>query len=132
MQYKRRKKYLEIQDDIIKKYNIELCNGEKCQNDWDNHDNWSRTHAHVKERRICKWKRANSIQSTFTLFHEIGHIETTKSSMRRAEAEWNATIWAISKCKEYCLDVPKTIIKAYQNYIDRVEIEDLDTAIWSS
>lgn len=89
--YKSCTKYLDIQSDIINQYNIDICDGEKCQNDW------RRTHAHVKERRVCKWKCANSIQSTFALFHEIGHIETTKSKMRRAESEYYATVWAIEK-----------------------------------
>ena len=105
-------KYLEIQNDVINRYNIDLCDGSKCANDWH------RTHAHIKERRVCKWNCANSIQSTFALFHEIGHIETTKSKMRRAEAEYHATIWAMIKCEEYGLTVPEHIIKKYQNYID--------------
>ena len=88
-------KYLEIQNDVINRYNID---------------------------RVCKWKCANSIQSTFALLHEIGHIETTKSKMRRAEAEYHATIWAMIKCKEYGLDVPGSIIKVYQDYIN-IEIE---------
>ena len=110
--YKSCTKYLDIQSDIINQYNIDLCDGEKCQNDW------RRTHAHIKERRVCKWKCANSIQSTFALLHEIGHIETTKSKMRRAEAEYHATIWAMIKCEECGLTVPEQIIKKYQNYID--------------
>ena len=105
-------KYLEIQNDVIKRYNIDLCDGEKCKNDWH------RTHAHIRERRVCKWKRKNSVQSTFELFHEIGHVETTKSSMRRAESEYYATEWAIKKCKEYKIAVPVQTIKAYQDYID--------------
>lgn len=105
--------YTDIQNTIIQQYKIEICDGTKCENDW------SRTHAHVKERRICKWKQANSIQSTFTLLHEIGHIETTKTSMRRAESEYFATIWAIEKCKEYGLTVPGKTLQAYQDYIDR-------------
>ena len=112
MRYKSSMKYLEIQNDVINRYNIDLCDGEKCQNDR------RRTHAHIKERRVCKWKCANSIQSTFALLHEIGHIETTKSKMRRAEAEYHATIWAMIKCEEYGLTVPEHIIKKYQNYID--------------
>ncbi len=105
--------YTDIQNEVIQKYHIDLCNGSKCKNDW------RRTHAHIKERRVCKWKQANSMQSTFNLFHEIGHIETTKSKMRRAEAEYHATIWAMIKCEEYGLTVPEHIIKKYQNYIDR-------------
>ena len=61
-------RYLDIQKEVIEKYRIDICDGTKCENDWQ------RTHAHVKERRVCKWKQQNSVQSTFTLFHEIGHI----------------------------------------------------------
>lgn len=105
--------HAQIQAEVIAKYRIDICDGTKCQNDW------RRTHAHVKERRICKWKQANSIRSTFTLLHEVGHIETTKSSMRRAESEYFATAWAIARCKEYGLEVPESIRKLYQDYIDR-------------
>lgn len=106
-------KFVEIQNEVIKKYRIDICDGTKCSNDWQ------RTHAHVKERRVCKWKQSNSIKSTLTLFHEIGHIETTKSSMRRCESEYYATIWAIEKLKEYgVLDkVSNAQKKLYQNYI---------------
>lgn len=102
----------QIQDDVIMKYRIDICDGTKCKNDW------SRTHAHPKKRMVCKWKQANSIQSTFTLFHEIGHVETHKSTMRRAESEYYATAWAIKKCYEYDLTVPNSIREAYQNYIN--------------
>lgn len=105
-------KFVEIQNEVIKKYRIDLCDGTKCKNDW------GRTHAHVKGRRICKWRQANSIQSTFDLFHEIGHIETTKSGMRRAEEEYFATVWAIEEAKKYNLDIPQKTIKEYQDYID--------------
>ena len=104
--------YLQIQNDIIRKYRVDLCNGTKCKNDW------SRTHAHVKKRRVCKWKRANSFQSTFTLLHEVGHIETTRSGMRRCEEEFYATVWALERCREYGLKVPEKTIRVYQDYID--------------
>lgn len=105
-------KYTDIQNEVIKRYKIDLCDGSKCSNDW------RRVHAHVKIRRVCKWKQANSVKSTFTLFHEIGHIETTKSSMRRAESEYHATVWALETCKEYGIEVPNKIIRDYQRYID--------------
>lgn len=105
-------KYTEIQDEVVKKYGIDLCDGSKCKNDW------SRMHAHVKERRVCKWKQKNSLRATFDLFHEIGHIMTTKSSMRRCEEEYYATVWAIETCKNYGLVVPENIIRIYQDYID--------------
>ncbi len=106
------KKFIEIQNEVIKKYRIDICDGTKCKNDW------KRTHAHVKNRRVCKWKQANSIASTFTLLHEIGHIETTKSTMRRCESEYHATVWAMRKCEEYGLDIPLGIINQYQRYIN--------------
>ncbi len=104
------KKFEDIQNKVIEQYNINIEQNSKC---------WSRTHAHVKGRRICKWKQLNSIKSTFTLFHEIGHIETTKSKMRRCESEYYATIWAINKCEELGLDIPLEIISSYQKYIYR-------------
>ena len=105
-------KYIAIQNEVIQKYRIDICDGTKCE------DDWSRTHAHIKNRRVCKWKQKNSIASTFTLFHEIGHVETTKSKMKRYEEEYHATVWALQKFKEYGLEVPDSIIKTYQDYID--------------
>lgn len=105
--------YTDIQNEVVRKYRIDLCDDTRCKN-----GDWSRTHAHIKIRRVCKWKQANSIQSTFTLFHEIGHVETTTSNMRRCEEEYYATMWAIERCKEYGLTVPEKTIKEYQDYID--------------
>lgn len=104
--------YKEIQEHAILQYRIDICDGTKCDNDW------RRTHAHVTKRRVCKWNAANSIKSTFTLLHEIGHIETTKSWMRRCEQEYYATAWALEKCKEYGISVPEKVIKQYQRYIN--------------
>ncbi len=104
-------RYIDIQNEIIEKYRIDLCNGNKCSNDW------SRMHAHVKNRRICKWKAVNSAVATFDLLHEIGHIETTKSYMRRCESEYYATVWALNAAKEFGLTVPERTIKCYQDYI---------------
>ena len=105
-------KYITIQNEVIQKYRIDICDGTKCENDW------SGTHAHIRKRRVCKWKQKNSIASTFTLFYEIGHVETTKSGMMRYAEEYHATVWAIQKCKEYGLEVPRALIKMYQDYID--------------
>ena len=112
--------YKEIQNEVIKKYRVDLCDGTRCKD-----GDWSRTHAHVKTRRVCKWKQANSVQSTFTLFHEIGHIEMTKAGMRRAEEEYYATVWALERCKEYGIEVPAKTIRAYQDYIDREKARGL-------
>lgn len=106
-------KYTEIQNEVIAKYRIDLCDGTRCED-----GDWGRTHAHVKKRRVCKWKQKNSVQSTFDLFHEIGHIETTKSGMRRAEEEYFATAWAIEEAKKYGIEIPQKTISDYQAYID--------------
>ena len=45
--------YKEIQNEVIKKYRIDICDGTRCKD-----GDWSRTHAHVKTRRVCKWKQA--------------------------------------------------------------------------
>lgn len=101
--------YKDIQQIVIKRYRIILDEHSLC---------WGRTHAHVKERRVCKWHPASSMQATFKLLHEIGHIETTTGGMRRCESEYHATQWALRRAAEFGLDVPEKIIKKYQDYID--------------
>lgn len=105
---------IEIQNEVIKKYRIDLCDGTRCKD-----GDWTRTHAHPKQRRVCKWKQAASIVSTFTLFHEIGHIENNNSKMRRCEEEYHATVWAIDRMREYGLleKVPDKLKSLYQRYI---------------
>ena len=106
---------IDIQKEVIEQYRVDICDGSKCENDW------RRVHAHVKRRRVCKWKQAASIKSTFTLFHEIGHIETTTSKMRRCEEEYYATVWAVEKMCEYGISekISESIKKLYQEYIWR-------------
>ena len=105
--------YKQIQDDLIRKYRIDICDGTRCED-----GDWSRTHAHPKQRRVCKWRQANSVVSTFELLHEIGHIENNNTSMRRCEQEYAATMWAMAKCNEYHISIPDRIIASYQQYID--------------
>ena len=109
-------KYIEIQTDVIQRYEIDVCDGSKCANDWH------RTHAHRKLRRVCKWKQANSLASTFTLLHEVGHIVANTASMHRYEQEYYATQWAIDRCRAYGLTVPQKTVERYQRYID-MELE---------
>ena len=47
-------KFLDIQQDAIKRYGITLCYGELCKNDWQ------RTHVHVREKRICNIRNDDS------------------------------------------------------------------------
>lgn len=104
-------KYIDIQNEVIKKYRVHVSAG--CPLGYR-----TRTHAHPKLRQVCKWKQANSIPSTFTLLHEVGHIETDRPGMRRAEQEYHATVWALERCKEYSIEVPRALIEKYQKYID--------------
>ena len=77
----------------------------------------SRMHVHVKKRIICKWHPKSSAIATFELLHEIGHCENNDSKMRRCEAEFYATQWAIDRCKEYKVEVPEKTLRDYQNYV---------------
>lgn len=101
--------YKEIQEDVVRRYRIKLDEHSCC---------WGRTHAHIRERRVCKWHPKNSIHSTFTLLHEVGHIESNHAGMRRAEEEYYATKWALDRAAEYGITVPDKIRKEYQAYID--------------
>ena len=107
--------YIQIQNEIIEKFRIDICDGTKCESDW------RRTHAHPKERRVCKWKQANSVASTFTLLHEVGHIVADSSSNRRCESEFAATAWAIDQARKYGFidKIPERTKDLYQSYIFR-------------
>lgn len=102
-------KFLEIQKEIIEKYGVTIDEHSLC---------WGRMHVHVRERRVCKWHPKNGVKATFDLLHEVGHIETTKSGMRRCEEEYYATKWALDKAKEYGIDIPEKIKGRYQKYIN--------------
>lgn len=107
-------RYIDIQNEIIKQYRIDICDGTKCA------DDWARTHAHIRQRRVCKWIQSNSLESTFTLFHEIGHIANNKSTMRRCEEEYYATVWAVDTLYNiYNIKVPEKLVDRYQRYITR-------------
>ena len=107
------RKFTDIQNEIIAKYRLDLCDGTRCDD-----GDWSRTHVHVHQRKVCKWRQANSVQSTFTLLHEVGHIVNNNSRMRRAEEEYYATVWALETAKNYGIKVPASVISKYQRYIN--------------
>lgn len=113
--------YIELQNAVIKEYGIELCDGSKCNAEKGARADWRRTHAHVQKKRVCKWQASNSVKSTFTLLHEIGHIIGCKGkgNLRRCEDEYYATLWAMDQCDRWMLIIPQTLLVAYQTYIDR-------------
>lgn len=55
--------------------------------------------------------------SLFAFLHEIGHIMTNNTKMKRCEQEYLATKWAIKESTEIGFKVPKKYITVYQNYI---------------
>ena len=102
-------KYIDIQKELVQRFNIVVDPESKC---------WGRMHAHVKSRKVCKFHFKNSVVATFDLLHEIGHIETSRPKMRRAEDEYSATVWALKMAREYGLTIPDKTIQLYQDYID--------------
>lgn len=107
-------KYIDIQNEVIKNYRIDICDGTKCED-----GDWDRMHAHPKKRRVCKWKQMNSAACTFDLLHEIGHIENNNGKMRRCEEEYHATVWAIEVMKQYGIvdKISDQTKRLFQRYI---------------
>lgn len=111
-------KFTEIQNEVIKKYRIDLCDGTKCDGTKCPHS-WRRMHSCNMARKIYKWDFKDSIKATLDLFHEIGHQETHTKKMRRCKSEYAATVWAIDRLREYGI-LDKVSIKQkelYQDYI---------------
>ncbi len=55
--------------------------------------------------------------SLFAFLHEIGHVITNDSCMKRCQQEYLATQWAIKEAKRIGFDVPENFIEIYQDYI---------------
>ena len=100
--------YKEIIAWEIKNWNVYIDEHSSC---------WSRMHVHVKERRICKFISKDSYSALLDLLHEIGHIETDRASMKRAESESEATLWAINRLKELGLPIKRKPLRKYKDYI---------------
>ena len=77
-------------------------------------------YSYLLSRKIVlpNYIRSNPTEwSLFAFLHEIGHIMTNTTSMKRYEQEYLATQWAIDKAKEIGFDVPEKYIDTYQKYI---------------
>lgn len=53
----------------------------------------------------------------FDLLHEIGHIMTNNTKMKRCEEEFYATQWALDNSKKYGVKVSRDRLSEFQNYI---------------
>lgn len=103
--------HIAIQNSAIQKYQVNIVQNSTC---------WTRTHAHCDgTRRICKWVQRNSYASTFDLFHEIGHIVTTKPGMKRYEQEFYATKWGLDELKSFGLPIKRKYLTKYKKYISQ-------------
>lgn len=106
--------YQQLGQDYLDKYKITLCPRTVCTC-------WSRTHAHVKERKICKIDLPKSRVALFDFLHEVGHIVAEKanytSNVPRALAEYNATQWGITEMQRSNISVPRKQVKSYNRYV---------------
>ena len=76
--------------------------------------------SYLKSRRVCLPADTFSnptVWSVFAFLHEVGHIKTNTTKMKRYEQEYHATQWAIKEAKRRGFKVPKNIINIYQKYI---------------
>lgn len=76
--------------------------------------------AYIQSRKIVIPNKVKNHQTEWTLFaflHEIGHIKTNTSDMKRYEQEYLATKWALEEAKKIGFNVPTRFINTYQNYI---------------
>ena len=64
-------------------------------------------------------KTDQSEWSLFAFLHEIGHILTNTTQMKRCEQEYLATQWALDESKKLGFKVAKETIVKYQYYIYR-------------
>jgi len=87
--------------------------------DNNKHDDF---HSYVNKKEVHLPKSIIANPTEWTLFafmHEIGHIQTNVSNMKRCMQEYLATQWALDKSKEIGFAVPTIYISTYQNYIWR-------------
>ena len=72
---------------------------------------------HLPKRIIENYFKNITEWDLFAFFHEIGHIETNTTKMKRYYQEYLATEWAVKKSKEIGFKPSDKILKTYQNYI---------------
>lgn len=77
-------------------------------------------YSHIVEKEVVippsTWQHPTE-WSIFALLHEIGHIMTNTTKMKRYEQEYLATQWALDEAKRIGFKVKRKTIKTYQEYI---------------
>ena len=106
--------------DAVIHHGIEVCFRCKCRAKTYELGH-SRPHAHFEERKICLAMIPKTFTSFFTAMHEIGHIVHPKASYGkgypRSLAEWNATQWAVEKCRALKVPIRRKVIASYRAYV---------------
>ena len=77
-------------------------------------------YSYILSKRIVIPRSVKTHQTEWSLFaflHEIGHIMTNTTKMKRCTQEYLATQWAIDEAKRIGFNVPKDYIETYQDYI---------------
>ena len=106
-----KKSLLEIQNEIINMYKDTI--------DF-RIDNKDCAYCYVPEKIIYlngKDLLYPTVESLFDLLHEIGHILTNTSKMKRCEEEFYATQWAITEIKKYGYTLSDKRKDEFQQYI---------------
>ena len=71
----------------------------------------------VKEKRLGENEEKQPNGTPGGTEKSVGHIETHKSTMKRAESETEATRWAIAYIKRLNLPVKRKVVNQYKDYI---------------
>ena len=104
-------KYGDLAIEYLRKHEIELRTNSVC---------WSRPHAHVKGRIICKMALPRGRVSFFHFLHEVGHIAHPKGGVGyRAQEEYWATEYAKDEMRKCGISVPRKTLAEYSDYIQR-------------
>ena len=113
--------YTAVQEQLIREYDVVLCdgtfNGRACE-----YRNMTAHrcayHNGDRNRRVRNWRQENTLKSTFILLHEIGHLYGRYEY--KVEDEYKATEWALRWCRELHLIPDRDMITSKQISINRV------------
>jgi hypothetical protein len=108
--------YIGLADKVTKEYNLNICYREGNCRGWA----YRKAPNGLTNFIICSKPKGRS--SFFTFLHEAGHLVEQncygENGITRAEAETNATLWAIKKSKELGVSVRRKDIGKYKKYIN--------------
>ena len=115
--------YTAIQNRLIEHYGIILCDGTFNGKVCDSCDDCTHRCGYYNigtgvNKRVRNWKQENTVESTYILLHEIGHTEAYWNV--QFIDEYEASVFAIKKCRELGLNLPREIVAHNQANILRI------------